>query len=162
MKTQTVCSLLSVLLLAVLDFSSAEDIPSYFKDGGDLVLRPSVTDSISNIVWKHNGDLIAELVDPKEPIDYYPRFRDRVTLNKTSGVLMIKNLNSSDVGTFTVEINNRVFPQRYIGKIIKVTLNFQIQTENSSIELRIQQLVFHRHCSLLIQLMIIFVFYGTI
>ncbi|XP_074531869.1 uncharacterized protein LOC141795030 [Halichoeres trimaculatus] len=120
MRKRSVFGLLVGLLLAVLDFSLAEDIMAYFKVGGELELKPTFTGRISNILWKLNGDLVAEWVEDIVSLDYYGRFKERTTLDTTTGVLILKKLDTSDEGKYTVEINNKVHPQRFTGKAITV------------------------------------------
>lgn len=120
MKKRTVFGLLALLLWAVPDLSVAEDIMAHFKDGGDLELRPKVSDRITNILWKFDKYLIAEWVNDSVPLHYYERFKDRATLDITSGALVMKKLSTSDEGKYTVEINNKVHPQVFIGKLIEV------------------------------------------
>lgn len=120
MKKRAVSGLLALLLWAVLGFSVAEDITAYFKDGGELELRPTFSDRVTNILWKFDKYLIAEWVDDSVPLHYYDRFKDRATLDTDSGVLVMKRLNASDEGVYMVEINNQVHPQRFVGKLIKV------------------------------------------
>lgn len=119
MRKRIVWALLAVLLLTVLDFSSAENETAHFKVGGNLELRPPSTGRISNILWKFNGDLIVEWVDEIVPLDYYGRFKGRTTLDTTTGVLVMKNLEAKDEGLYTVEINNKVLPKQFIGKAIE-------------------------------------------
>ncbi|XP_034537042.1 CD48 antigen-like [Notolabrus celidotus] len=119
MEKQSVFGLLAVLLLTVSGFSSAEEITEYFKVGGELTLRPTFNDRITNILWKLKGYLVAEWIEKTVPLEYYGRFEDRTTLDIQSGSLVMKNLSMADEGEFTVEINNKVHPQRFIGKAIK-------------------------------------------
>ncbi|XP_034538117.1 SLAM family member 5-like [Notolabrus celidotus] len=119
MEKQTVFGFLAVLLLTVSGFSSAEEITAYFKVDGELTLSPTFNDRITNILWKLKGDLVAEWIEKTVPLDYYGRFKDRTTLDIQSGSLVMKNLRMADEGEFTVEINNKVHPQRFIGKAIK-------------------------------------------
>ncbi|XP_073337587.1 uncharacterized protein [Pagrus major] len=107
-----------VLLWAALDCSQAGVIPSYFEVGGNLELRPTVTETITNILWKYNSYLLAEWVKDEVNLTYYDKYNGRTTLDPVSGRLVIKNLNKADEGLYTVEINNRVHDQSYTVKVI--------------------------------------------
>uniref|UniRef100_A0A3Q3JDQ1 Ig-like domain-containing protein n=1 Tax=Monopterus albus TaxID=43700 RepID=A0A3Q3JDQ1_MONAL len=96
------------------------DITEYFKVGGSLELRPQQQQTaITSIVWKHNGDLVAEWVDKESPLTYWTVFRDRTTLDTTTGRLEIRNMSKDDAGNFIVEINNQVQSKSYPAKVAK-------------------------------------------
>ncbi|XP_045921159.1 uncharacterized protein LOC123980681 [Micropterus dolomieu] len=118
METQTGVWLLAALLLALLNSSLAED--KYFVVGGNLELRPKLTAAaISNILWKHNGNLLAEWVQGKIELTYYGSFNGRTTLNTTTGRLEIKNMVEADAGQYVVEINSHAQSPSYDVKMIK-------------------------------------------
>ncbi|XP_047458603.1 uncharacterized protein LOC125018616 [Mugil cephalus] len=98
--------LLVVLLFVAPDSAEAQKIPSYFKLGGTMTLRPPFTDKISSIVYKFGGNLVAEYADNGVPLTYYSSFKGRTHLNTTTGELKISNLTKDDTGEFVVEINN--------------------------------------------------------
>nr|XP_020462360.1 uncharacterized protein LOC109963828 [Monopterus albus] len=94
--------------------------PKYVKVGGSLELRPQPEQTaITSIVWRHNGDLVAEWVDKESPLTYWGSFKGRTTLNTTTGRLEIRNMGKNDTGLFTVEINNKVQSDRYPAKVVK-------------------------------------------
>ncbi|XP_036980839.1 SLAM family member 7-like [Acanthopagrus latus] len=110
------------LLLAGLNFSQAQVIPTYFEVGGKLDLRPTVTETITNILWKFNGNVLAEWVKDQVELFYYEKYKDRTTLNTTTGKLVIGKMGKDDAGVYTVEINNKVHGQSYNAKwITRVT-----------------------------------------
>nr|AIT82998.1 CD48 antigen [Sparus aurata] len=113
MEKQITVWISSVLLLASLNFSQAKVISTYFEVGGKLTLRPTVTETIDNILWKYNGNLLAEWVKGEVELLYYDKYKGRTTLNITSGQLEINNMVKDDVGSYTVEINNKVHGQSY-------------------------------------------------
>ncbi|XP_023259929.1 uncharacterized protein LOC111653556 [Seriola lalandi dorsalis] len=113
-----VCFLLfAVLLFAVLNSAQAQNIPSYSEVGGTLSLKPPFSGAITSILWKHDTDLVVELVGNQ--VDYYGKFRGMATLDRTTGRLEIKNMNKTYVGLYTVEINNQVHSQDYSVELIK-------------------------------------------
>ncbi|XP_073337617.1 T-lymphocyte surface antigen Ly-9-like [Pagrus major] len=108
----------AVLLWAALDCSQAGVIPSYFVVGGNLELRPTVTETITNILWKYNGNLLAEWVKDEVELTYYDKYNGRTTLDPVSGRLEVTKMIKGDQGLYTVEINNRVHDQSYDVKSI--------------------------------------------
>uniref|UniRef100_A0A3B4Y8A8 Ig-like domain-containing protein n=1 Tax=Seriola lalandi dorsalis TaxID=1841481 RepID=A0A3B4Y8A8_SERLL len=106
-----------VLLFAVLISAQAQNIPSYSEDGGTLILTPPFSEAITSILWKHDTDLVVELVGNE--VDYYGKFRGMATLDRTTGRLEIKNMNRTYAGLYTVEINNQVQSQVYNVELIK-------------------------------------------
>ncbi|CAJ1066897.1 CD48 antigen-like [Xyrichtys novacula] len=118
MGKRNVLCLLLVPLLIVFDLSFAEDVRAYFMLGGDVTLRPNFKRLINNVLWKLNGDLVAEWVKDAVPLEYYGRFQNRTTLDYTTGVLVMGKLTKADEGTFTVEINSQVHPQTFLSEEI--------------------------------------------
>lgn len=106
-------AVLAALLISVL----AED--KYFAAGGKLELRPQPSAAITNILWKHNGNLLAEWVQGKIELTYYGSFNGRTTLNTTTGRLEINNMVEADAGQYVVEINSHVQSPSYDVKMIK-------------------------------------------
>uniref|UniRef100_A0A671W3N5 Immunoglobulin V-set domain-containing protein n=1 Tax=Sparus aurata TaxID=8175 RepID=A0A671W3N5_SPAAU len=103
----------AVLLLASLNCSEAQIIRTYFEVGGNLTLRPTVTETITNILWRYNGNLLAEWVKNEVDLLYYDKYKGRTTLNTATGQLEINNMEKHDVGMYTVEINYKVHSQSY-------------------------------------------------
>ncbi|TDH01628.1 hypothetical protein EPR50_G00182320 [Perca flavescens] len=110
-----------LLLLATLNFALARDIPTYFRDGGELTLdlRPRPPEPLTSIVWRINGDLLAEWIKDQVtgqelvPLTYYRSFRGRTTLDVTTGRLVINNMAKADMGVYSVEVNNKVQNEKY-------------------------------------------------
>ncbi|XP_047458604.1 uncharacterized protein LOC125018617 [Mugil cephalus] len=101
--------LLVVLLFVASDSAEAQNTPSYFKLGGTLTLRPPFSGTITSIVYKIKGNLVAEWAENGVHLTYYSSFKGHTTLNTETGELKISNLTKDDTGEFVVEINN-VFP----------------------------------------------------
>lgn len=106
-------AVLATVLISVL----AED--KYFAVGGKLELRPQPSAAITNILWKHNSNLLAEWVQGQIELTYYSTFKGRTTLNTTTGRLEIKNMVEADAGLYLVEINSHVQSPSYNVKVIK-------------------------------------------
>ncbi|XP_038586401.1 uncharacterized protein LOC119911570 [Micropterus salmoides] len=107
------------LLAALLNVSLAED--KYVAVGGNLELRPKPPSAvaISNILWKHNNNLLAEWVKGLINLTYYSTFKGRTTLDITTGRLEIKNMGEADAGQYTVEIDSHAQSLSYDVKMIK-------------------------------------------
>ncbi|XP_038588741.1 uncharacterized protein LOC119913396 [Micropterus salmoides] len=117
METQTGVWLLAALLATLLVSVLAED--KYIAVGGNLELRPQPSAAITNILWKHNNNLLAEWVEGAIHLTYYSTFKDRTTLNTTTGRLEIKNMGEADAGLYLVEINSHAQSPSYDVKVIK-------------------------------------------
>ncbi|XP_067439890.1 uncharacterized protein [Thunnus thynnus] len=85
---------------------SARD-PLYRKIGDKAVLTSdSVVNPITSIEWKHGPDLAMEWYG--DETFSYRHFKDRGSLNTSTGALTITGLTPDDSGNYTVEINNKV------------------------------------------------------
>nr|XP_029504110.1 uncharacterized protein LOC115119452 [Oncorhynchus nerka] len=108
-------SLLTVFLAeAILCTVSGEQL--YRKVGGELVLTPdksTVTDSITSILWKHGRNKVAEWDKDFGPLDIYAAFKNRTTLDNTTGELRISILKKTDSGVYSVEFNSKLLGQTY-------------------------------------------------
>uniref|UniRef100_A0A8C9Z7D5 Ig-like domain-containing protein n=1 Tax=Sander lucioperca TaxID=283035 RepID=A0A8C9Z7D5_SANLU len=99
-----------LLLLAALNFALAQEITTkFFTDGGEikLDLRPPPPGPLGDVLWKFQGNLIAEWVKDIVPVTYYRTFRDRTTLDVTTGRLVINNMTKADMGVYLVEVNRK-------------------------------------------------------
>uniref|UniRef100_A0A3B3Y3R3 Ig-like domain-containing protein n=1 Tax=Poecilia mexicana TaxID=48701 RepID=A0A3B3Y3R3_9TELE len=86
----------------------------YFEIGGTLTLNPKYTEAISSITWKHKGNIVAEYIKDSVPLEYLGDLKGRTKVDLSTGVLTVSNMNKSDDGLFTVEINNRVLPVSFM------------------------------------------------
>ncbi|XP_037637719.1 carcinoembryonic antigen-related cell adhesion molecule 21-like [Sebastes umbrosus] len=111
-----------LLLMALLYVAVTEDTVTtvYFTDGGDLTLevRPAFPGHINDILWKCNGNLLADWVENLVPLSYDPRIKGRANLTIETGQLIINNMSKEDEGVYSVEINDRVQSERYRAKLI--------------------------------------------
>ncbi|XP_031648612.1 uncharacterized protein LOC109880655 [Oncorhynchus kisutch] len=114
-------SLLTVFLAeAILCTVSGEQL--YRKVGGELVLTPdksTVPDSITSILWKHGKNKLAEWDQAFGGLDIYGAFKERTTLNQTTGELRISGLKKTDSGDYSVEFNSKLLDQTYKLFVIK-------------------------------------------
>lgn len=108
-----------LLLLAALNFAQTKVNVKYFVEGGNMVLEPSVSERITNILWKHNDYLLAEWVENEVDLTYYDSFASRTTLNITTGRLEITKVTKADVGLYSLQINDRIYNESYDVKVIK-------------------------------------------
>ncbi|XP_029596620.1 uncharacterized protein LOC115179340 isoform X3 [Salmo trutta] len=93
----------------------------YHKVGGELVLKPdksTVTDPITSILWKHGKYKVAEWDKDFGGLDIYAAFKDRTTLDQTTGELRISGLMKTDSGVYSVEFNSKLFDKTYTLSVI--------------------------------------------
>uniref|UniRef100_A0A8C7PD13 Ig-like domain-containing protein n=1 Tax=Oncorhynchus mykiss TaxID=8022 RepID=A0A8C7PD13_ONCMY len=94
----------------------------YLKVGGELVLKPdksTVTDPITSILWKHGKNKVAEWDKDFGGLDIYAAFKERTTLDQTSGELRIRGLKKTDSGVYSVEFNSKLLHKTYTLSVIK-------------------------------------------
>ncbi|CAK6975457.1 uncharacterized protein LOC128354439 isoform X2 [Scomber scombrus] len=106
-------------LLFVAVTASAE--PLYRIIGDKVVLTPdSVVNPINNIVWNH-GPYVAMVwhLNAGEPLSHR-QFKDRGSLNISTGVMTITGLTRDDSGIYTVEINDKVYNKTQLNVISPV------------------------------------------
>lgn len=104
---------LPVLLGLVVPRAAANAETEYFKIGGQLVLKPEFSETITGITWKHKGNIVAEWIKDTVPLEYLGDLKGRTKLDLTTGTLTVSDMTKSDDGEFTVEINNRVLPDSF-------------------------------------------------
>ncbi|XP_071015846.1 SLAM family member 7-like isoform X2 [Oncorhynchus clarkii lewisi] len=94
----------------------------YHEVGGKLVLTPdksSVTDPITSILWKHGKNKVAEWDKDFGGLDIYADFKERTTLDNTTGELKISGLMKTDSGVYSVEFNSKLLDKTYKLSVIK-------------------------------------------
>ncbi|XP_070969187.1 T-cell surface antigen CD2-like isoform X2 [Oncorhynchus clarkii lewisi] len=94
----------------------------YLKVGGELVLTPdksTVPDSITSILWKHGKNKVAEWDKDFGGLDIYAAFKERTTLDNTTGKLRISGLEKTDSGVYSVEFNSKLLNKTYTLSVIK-------------------------------------------
>ncbi|XP_054456828.1 uncharacterized protein LOC129092825 [Anoplopoma fimbria] len=112
-----------VLSVAVLRATVTGDkvTDKYFEDGGSLELevRPPHPETIKNILWKCDGNLVAEWYDGSVELEYYGRYKERTTLDKKTGLLVINKMTKNDTGLYSMEINSKVQNEMYKAILIR-------------------------------------------
>ncbi|XP_071186108.1 SLAM family member 7-like [Salvelinus alpinus] len=101
-------------------FVSGEDL--YHQVGGELVLTPNtstVPHSITSILWKHGRNKVAEWDKDFGGLDIYGAFKERTTLDQTTGELRISGLMKTDSGVYSVEFNSKQLDKTYKLSVIK-------------------------------------------
>uniref|UniRef100_A0A3Q3B2Z3 Ig-like domain-containing protein n=1 Tax=Kryptolebias marmoratus TaxID=37003 RepID=A0A3Q3B2Z3_KRYMA len=115
-----------LLLAAGLNAVLAEN--KYFEIGGELSFQPApLSERITSITWKLNGDMVAEWIEGAGELEYFRDFRGRSNLDLITGVLVISSMRKTDEGDFTVEINNKVQSVVYSAKGIKSLHDTQVE-----------------------------------
>ncbi|XP_029596631.1 uncharacterized protein LOC115179342 isoform X4 [Salmo trutta] len=92
------------------------------KVGGELLLTPdksTVTDSITSILWRHGKNKVAEWDNAFGGLDIYAAFKERTTLDQTTGELRITGLMKTDSGVYSVEFNSKLLDKTYTLSVIK-------------------------------------------
>ncbi|XP_029612813.1 uncharacterized protein LOC115196278 isoform X5 [Salmo trutta] len=92
------------------------------KVGGKLVLTPdksTVPANITSILWKHGKNKVAEWDKDFGGLDIYAAFKNRTTLDQTTGELRISGLMKTDSGVYSVEFNSKLLNKTYTLSVIK-------------------------------------------
>ncbi|KAK2824684.1 hypothetical protein Q5P01_021859 [Channa striata] len=110
----------AMLLLTAPGSVRAQDRVVYFAVGESLVMSPpEAVPGVTSILWKFNGNLVAEWVKDKVPLEYYSQFRGRTTVDTGNGLLTISSMTAADVGRYSVETNNKMQRVGYDAKVLK-------------------------------------------
>nr|XP_046180065.1 uncharacterized protein LOC124011098 [Oncorhynchus gorbuscha] len=127
-------SLLTVFLAeAILCTVSGEQL--YRKVGGELVLTPdksTVTDAITSILWKYGKNKLAEWDKDFGGLDIYGAFKERTTLDQTTGELRISGLKKTDSGVYSVEFDSKLLNKTYTLSVLKAVPKPQITSSCNS------------------------------
>uniref|UniRef100_A0A3Q1F066 Ig-like domain-containing protein n=1 Tax=Acanthochromis polyacanthus TaxID=80966 RepID=A0A3Q1F066_9TELE len=98
---------------------SKNQVTNYLEVGGKLILQPEpFSDPVRNITWRLNDNIVGEW-NEGQPLVYSAVFKDRASVENTTGVLEISNIMKTDSGLYTVEINNRIQDGGYDVAVIK-------------------------------------------
>ncbi|XP_060923208.1 uncharacterized protein LOC132996859 isoform X2 [Limanda limanda] len=99
---QSVCVLAALLAIV----SSQAEMKLQKKVGDDVVLSAgSVTGPINHIKWKVGPDLAVQWESTDSDVTYYRHFKERASLNTSSGAMTIRGLTQTDSNLYTPEIN---------------------------------------------------------
>uniref|UniRef100_A0A674AQC8 Immunoglobulin V-set domain-containing protein n=1 Tax=Salmo trutta TaxID=8032 RepID=A0A674AQC8_SALTR len=93
----------------------------YRKVGEFLVLTPdksTIPDPITCILWKHGLNKVAEWDKDFGGLDIYAAFKNRTTLDQTTGELRISGLMKTDSGVYSVEFNSKLLNKTYTLSVI--------------------------------------------
>ncbi|XP_045061549.1 uncharacterized protein LOC121558595 isoform X10 [Coregonus clupeaformis] len=93
----------------------------YHKVGGEVLLKPdksTVPGPMPNILWKNGENKVAEW-DKDFGLDIYDVFKERTTLDLTTGELKIIGLTKTDSGVYSVEFNGKLLDNTYKLSVIK-------------------------------------------
>lgn len=106
-----------LLLLAAVSF--AENRMVFYPIGGTITLNlvDSLSERISRILWKCNGNIVADWTQGQ--FLSYGKFKHRTTMGNTAGLLEIKNATTTDSGKYEVEVNDKVHDLVYQVMVIK-------------------------------------------
>ncbi|KAM7385190.1 hypothetical protein PAMP_001285 [Pampus punctatissimus] len=107
------------LLLVVLLVQWSYSAQTLYREGDELNLEPNYSGESDHILWNNNASLVAEWSKAQGTVRYYSTYDGRTTLNTTNGRLHIRNLQETDRGAYTVEINFKVFGPRYTVEVLK-------------------------------------------
>ncbi|XP_029377433.1 uncharacterized protein LOC115055630 [Echeneis naucrates] len=104
-------------LLAVLNCALAEDKHVYVALNDTLVMKPRLSEQITTILWKHEGNLLAEWDNGN--MEFFGDFKGRTNLDSKTGEVKIKSVTSAQSGLYTTEINNNVQKNRFKVSVIQ-------------------------------------------
>ncbi|XP_022621287.1 T-lymphocyte surface antigen Ly-9-like [Seriola dumerili] len=95
----------SCLLLPVV--STQSEITLFKKEGDEVVLKPqsSVNKPITSIVWKDGSNLAIQWEQTDPDITYFRHFRERCSLNTSSGEVTITGVTRDYNAVYTPSIN---------------------------------------------------------
>ncbi|KAK2917409.1 uncharacterized protein [Channa argus] len=104
----------------------------YSAVGDEVVLKPGpVQGPITGITWKHGQDIAIEWY--QGPVEGYRQFKERGSLNVTTGALTITGLTPGESGSYTAEINNKVTGTTQllvISRVSKPTVSTQCDADH--------------------------------
>ncbi|XP_061892806.1 uncharacterized protein LOC133642556 [Entelurus aequoreus] len=81
---------------------SAQDV-KYFLKGQDIHLMPSISEPPTQILWQHNGIDVVYFTGMKNYVQ--SSYKKRITLDRVSAELTIKNATYEDSGVYHLEMN---------------------------------------------------------
>uniref|UniRef100_A0A3B4WQJ5 Ig-like domain-containing protein n=1 Tax=Seriola lalandi dorsalis TaxID=1841481 RepID=A0A3B4WQJ5_SERLL len=96
---------MSCLFLAVV--STQSEIILFMKEGDEVVLKPnsSVNKPITSIVWKDGSNLAIQWDQSDPDITYFRHFKERCSLNTSSGEVTITGVTRDYDAVYTPNIN---------------------------------------------------------
>lgn len=108
---------LPLLLLAAVSYAAEQT--KFFPVGDTITLSPvlPMSERISRILWKYDTDLVADWTHGH--FLSYGRFKDRTTVDNTTGLLEIRSGTTKDSGRYEVEVNDRLHDLVYEVRVIR-------------------------------------------
>uniref|UniRef100_A0A3Q1EZ55 Ig-like domain-containing protein n=1 Tax=Acanthochromis polyacanthus TaxID=80966 RepID=A0A3Q1EZ55_9TELE len=99
--------------------AEAQNTLEYLEVGAKLILQPKpFSGPIKSITWRFNDNIVGVL-DEGQSLRYSTAFRDRASVDTTTGVLEISNMTKTDSGLYKVTINNKIQDGGYDVGVIK-------------------------------------------
>lgn len=108
---------LPLLLLAAVSSAAEQTVFCLVGDTITLSLVIPMSERISRILWKYDTDMVADWTHGH--FLSYGRFKDRATVDNTTGLLKIRSGTTEDSGRYEVEVNDRLQDLVYEVKVIK-------------------------------------------
>ncbi|XP_072769499.1 CD48 antigen-like [Nerophis lumbriciformis] len=93
---------LSPLLFQIKTSISAQDV-KYFLKGQDIHLMPSISERPIRIFWQHNENDVVYFTGTADYVS--SSYKNRITLDRVSAELTIKNATYEDSGVYHLEMN---------------------------------------------------------
>ncbi|XP_057682071.1 uncharacterized protein LOC130909495 [Corythoichthys intestinalis] len=93
-------------------------LPVYFTEGQSLTLRPEITGHFESLEWKRNNTLLVKWDRCQLP-SYSKDMKGRTNLDVKTGVLEISHAVATDVGRYTLLLNNEKLDQVFEATFIR-------------------------------------------
>ncbi|XP_034142866.1 cell surface glycoprotein 1-like isoform X2 [Esox lucius] len=98
----TVRTLLNVFMTFVIFLHGEKTAAQeYGGRGGEIILTPTISGKLDEILWKHNGNKVVEF--DRNNYTEYGSYKGRTVLERLKGELTIKGLTDADSGTYQLE-----------------------------------------------------------
>ncbi|XP_061878140.1 uncharacterized protein LOC133630527 isoform X3 [Entelurus aequoreus] len=91
-----------VYFMTSLILVSAQDV-KYFLKGQDIHLMPSISEQPIHFIWLHNGNDVVLFTGTEDFV--LSSYKNRITLDRVSAELIIKNATYEDSGVYLLEMN---------------------------------------------------------
>ncbi|XP_054483308.1 uncharacterized protein LOC129116440, partial [Anoplopoma fimbria] len=110
--------------------------PKYALKGGKVLLLPDIAGHPDGILWKHNGNKVAEFNGQEQEV-YHP-YENRITLGWASAELDITDLRFEDSGDYELEVDinkglhRSLYKLQVIDKVANPTISCEMNDGGSS------------------------------
>ncbi|XP_029931039.1 CD48 antigen-like [Myripristis murdjan] len=97
---------LTIFLFCLSGSMNVKAVTLYFRTGGTFTLDPGLPGIPRNILWTHGSDKAVEWRGQAEKLETYTyrEFKDKSTLNLTTGALTVRDLVKDLSGTYKLEL----------------------------------------------------------